>query len=86
MVNKEMNTTAFNVNDMILDTIYQVMQKESFSMTKASRIVGGNARLKKLIEADKIKVTKLNKKWLCNATDVLRCVKLKQVKPKNQSK
>ena len=81
MVNGELKTTALNLTEQKLDVILQIMQSETFSMTKASCIVGGNAVLKRLIAEGKIEVVKPNKKWFCNAAQVLRYAKMKQVKP-----
>ena len=60
-----------------LEIIYRVMNDKTFGFRAAERIVGGRARLQRLIVAGKIRATKgnlsaQNGKWLCNASDVLR--------------
>ena len=87
MANEELMTATPNLTAMKLDVILQIMQSETFSMSKASIIVGGKAILKRLIAEGKIEVTKPNKKWFCNAAQVLKYAKMKQVKPnKTKSK
>jgi hypothetical protein len=60
-----------------LETIYRVMNDKVFGFRAAEKIVGGRARLQKLIVEGKVRATKgnaqaQNGKWLCNASDVLR--------------
>jgi hypothetical protein len=60
-----------------LNIIYRVMNSEVFGLRTSERIVGGRARLMRLIIAGKIRAEKANAtaqngKWLCNASDVLR--------------
>jgi hypothetical protein len=64
-----------------LDVIYRVMNSETFGLNKATRIVGGRARLMRLIEegkirAEKVNATAQNGKWMCNAGDVLRYARI----------
>ena len=64
-----------------LDVIYRVMNGEVFGLKKASRIVGGQTRLMRLIEEGKIRAEKRNAraqngKWMCNAGDVLRYARI----------
>jgi hypothetical protein len=58
--------------------IFRLMNAETFSKDLASRLVGGRARLIRLIEAEKIRAikptNKQNGKWRVNAADVLRNV------------
>ena len=60
-----------------LNIIYRVMNSEVFGLRTSERIVGGRARLERLIvegkvRAEKGNTTAQNGKWLCNASDVLR--------------
>ena len=64
-----------------LDVIYRVMNSETFGLRKSERIVGGHARLMRLIEDGKIRAEKVNcnaanGKWQCNAGDVLRYARI----------
>ena len=66
-----------NLDSMKLDVIYRIMNSETFGLRKSERIVGGHARLIRLIEEGKIRAEKVNGaaqngKWQCNASDVLR--------------
>ena len=70
-----------NLDAIKLDVIYRVMNSETFGMKKAGRIVGGHARLMRLIEEGKIRAEKTNGqaqngKWFCNAGDVLRYARI----------
>ena len=70
-----------NLDAMRLETIYRVMNSETFGLRKAERIVGGRARLLRLIEDGKIRAEKINStakngKWMCNAGDVLRYARI----------
>ena len=70
-----------NLDAMKLDTIYRVMNSETFGLVKSAKIVGGQKRLMRLIEEGKIRAEKVNGqskngKWFCNAGDVLRYVRL----------
>ena len=61
-------------------TIMRVMNDKTFGFRFSERIVGGRARLERLITAGLIRAEKGNKevqngKWLCNASDVLRYAK-----------
>lgn len=63
-----------------LNTIYRVMADKVFGYRVASTIVGGRARLDRLIIAGKIRAEKQcqsqNGKWRCNAADVLRYARI----------
>jgi hypothetical protein len=66
-----------NLDAAKLETIYRVMNSETFGLRKAEKIVGGRTRLLRLIEEGKIRAEKTNGqaqngKWFCNAGDVLR--------------
>jgi hypothetical protein len=66
-----------NLDAARLETIYRVMNSETFGLRKAEKIVGGRTRLLRLIEEGKIRAEKTNGqaqngKWFCNAGDVLR--------------
>jgi hypothetical protein len=57
------------------------MNDKTFGYRFSERIVGGRARLERLITAGLIRAEKGNKevqngKWLCNASDVLRYAKI----------
>ena len=70
-----------NLDAARLDVIYRVMNSEVFGLKKASRIVGGQSRLMRLIEEGKIRAEKRNAqaqngKWMCNAGDVLRYARI----------
>lgn len=67
-----------------LETIYLVMNRETFGLRTAGRIVGGHARLVRLITEGKVRAEKVNGnaqngKWQCNAGDVLRYARLKHL-------
>lgn len=67
---------ALEIQSIHLDHIYQVMQRETFSLKQASRIVGGKGRLLKLAEEGKISYSMPGaKKWCFNAAHVLRFAK-----------
>ena len=66
-----------NLDSAQLDVIYRIMNSETFGLRKSERIVGGHARLMRLIEDGKVRAEKVNGeaqngKWQCNASDVLR--------------
>ena len=69
-----------NLDSARLDVIYRIMNGEVFGLKKASRIVGGQSRLMRLIEEGKIRAEKRSKsqngKWMCNAGDVLRYARI----------
>lgn len=70
-----------NFDSIKLDVIYRIMNSETFSLKKSERIVGGHARLMRLIEEGKIRAEKVNGKaqngkWFCNAGDVLRYARI----------
>jgi hypothetical protein len=70
-----------NLDAAKLETIYSVMNSETFGLRKAEKIVGGRTRLLRLIEEGKIRAEKTNGqaqngKWFCNAGDVLRYARI----------
>ena len=70
-----------NLDSVRLDVIYLIMNGETFGLRKAEKIVGGHARLMRLIEEGKIRAEKTNGKaqngkWFCNASDVLRYARI----------
>lgn len=70
-----------NLDAVKLDVIYRVMNSETFGLKTSTRIVGGRARLLRLIEEGKIRAEKVNSsaqngKWQCNAGDVLRYARI----------
>ena len=70
-----------NLDAVKLDAIYRVMNSETFGLKTSTRIVGGRARLLRLIEEGKIRAEKVNSsaqngKWQCNAGDVLRYARI----------
>lgn len=71
----------YNDDSTRLLTIMRVMNDKTFGFRFSERIVGGRARLERLITAGLIRAEKGNKevqngKWLCNASDVLRYAKM----------
>lgn len=59
----------------------RVMNDKSFGFRYSEKIVGGRARLERLIASGLIRAEKGNKKaqngkWLCNASDVLRYARI----------
>ena len=70
-----------NIEALQLETIYRVMNAETFGLRESQRIVGGHKRLMRLIEEGKIRAEKVNSqaqngKWQCNAGDVLRYARI----------
>ena len=70
-----------NLDAARLDVIYRIMNGEVFGLKQASRIVGGQTRLLRLIEEGKVRAEKRNAtaqngKWMCNAGDVLRYARI----------
>ena len=49
-----------NLDAAKLETIYRVMNSETFGLRKAEKIVGGRTRLLRLIEEGKIRAEKTN--------------------------
>ena len=76
--------SSINKAEIMLDAIFRVMQNRSFSLNEASHIVGGEARLKRLIAEGKIEATKPDRKWFCNAAQVLRYAKPRTSQTKNK--
>lgn len=63
-------------------TIMRVMNSKTFGLRFSEKIVGGRARLERLIVSGKIRAEKgngeaQNGKWLVNAADVLRYARAK---------
>lgn len=76
-----MKDQIYNDDSARLLTIMRVMNDKTFGYRFSERIVGGRARLERLITAGLIRAEKGNKevqngKWLCNASDVLRYAKI----------
>ena len=66
----------------VLCTILRVMNDKTFGFRFSEKIVGGRARLERLIVEGKVRAEKGNStaqngKWLCNASDVLRYARTK---------
>jgi hypothetical protein len=74
---------SVTVNDSErLLTIMRVMNNKTFGFRFSEKIVGGRARLERLITNGQIRAEKGNSsaqngKWLCNASDVLRYARVK---------
>lgn len=74
---------SVTVNDSErLLTIMRVMNNKTFGFRFSEKIVGGRARLERLILNGQIRAEKGNSsaqngKWLCNASDVLRYARVK---------
>ena len=64
----------------MLCAIYRAMNDKVFGYRVAASIVGGRARLDRLIVEGKIRAEKLsmaqNGKWRCNAADCLRYTRI----------
>jgi hypothetical protein len=74
-------TLPYNEAEARLQTILRLMNDQTFGVRKAEKIVGGRARLERLIvdgkiRAEKVNTTAQNGKWYCNASDVLRHAKI----------
>ena len=74
-------TAPYNEAEARLQTILRLMNDQTFGLRKAEKIVGGRARLERLIIEGKVRAEKgnptaQNGKWLCNASDVLRYAKI----------
>jgi hypothetical protein len=72
-----MDVRPYNEAQARLDTILRLMNDKTFGLRYSEKIVGGRARLERLIVEGKIRAEKgntsaQNGKWLCNASDVLR--------------
>lgn len=68
--------TAVDIPAIHLENIMLAMSDKTFCKTDAANIVGGRARLKRLVESGEIRAVKTsrrqNGRWYCNAADVLR--------------
>ena len=74
-------TALYNEAEARLQTILRLMNDQTFGLRRSEKIVGGRARLERLIiegkvRAEKGNTTAQNGKWLCNASDVLRYAKI----------
>ena len=70
-------TQPYNEAEARLQVILRLMNDKTFGLHYSEKIVGGRARLERLIVEGKIRAEKgnlnaQNGKWLCNASDVLR--------------
>lgn len=71
----------YNESEARLQTILRLMNDRTFGKRMSEQLVGGRARLERLIVEGKIRVDKVNAsaqngKWQCNASDVLRYAKI----------
>lgn len=71
----------YNEAEARLQTILRLMNDRTFGKRMSEQIVGGRARLERLIvegkiRADKVNASAQNGKWQCNASDVLRYAKI----------
>lgn len=68
---KPVDTPAVHLENILL-----AMANKSFCKTEAAEIVGGRARLVRLVESGEIRAVKTsrqqNGRWYCNAADVLK--------------
>jgi len=68
--------TTAEIKARHLDNILEVMSCSTFGKRQAEMIVGGRAKLRRLMESGAVQFTKdnpsQNGKWRCNAADVLR--------------
>jgi hypothetical protein len=74
-------TAPYNEAEARLQTILRLMNDQTFGLRRSEKIVGGRARLERLIIEGKVRAEKGNQtakngKWLCNASDVLRYAKI----------
>lgn len=67
---------SVNKKEIMLDNILAIMAQFTFSKDQAAKIVGGEAKLLRLIANDKIECEKKTNtqhgKWFCNAAQVLK--------------
>lgn len=71
----------YNESEARLQTILRLMNDRTFGKRMSEQLVGGRARLERLIvegkiRADKVNASAQNGKWQCNASDVLRYAKI----------
>jgi len=71
----------YNEAEARLQTILRLMNDRTFGKRMSEQLVGGRARLERLIvegkiRADKVNASAQNGKWQCNASDVLRFAKI----------
>lgn len=76
-----MKFQSYNEDSARLAVILRVMNGKTFGFRYSEAIVGGRARLERLITEGKIRAEKVNQqaqngKWQCNASDVLRYAKI----------
>lgn len=67
----------YNEAEARLETILRLMNDKTFGLRFSEKLVGGRARLERLIVEGKVRAEKVNAqaqngKWQCNASDVLR--------------
>lgn len=79
-----------SIDSILLDNIMTVMSDKTFGKDLSADIVGGEKKLKRLIEAGEIEsnkpCNKQNGKWFCNAAQVLmHCRCMRKIK-KNRKK
>lgn len=65
-----------------METILRLMNDKTFGLRFSEKLVGGRARLERLIVEGKIRAEKVNShaqngKWQCNASDVLRYAQIR---------
>ena len=71
----------YNEAEARLQTILRLMNDRTVGKRMSEQLVGGRARLERLIvegkiRADKVNASAQNGKWQCNASDVLRYAKI----------
>lgn len=76
-----MQYNDINERERLLTAIMRVMNGRYFGLRYSEKIVGGRARLERLICTGKIRACKGNEsvqngKWRCNAADVLRYARI----------
>lgn len=72
----------YNEAEARLETILRLMNDKTFGLRFSEKLVGGRARLERLIVEGKIRAEKVNAqaqngKWQCNASDVLRYAQIR---------
>lgn len=86
-----MTTTLYdNTAEILLENILLAMEDEYFSKDLSAKIVGGEGRLRRLIEQNRIRSEKRsrgqNGKWFCRAGDVLRNCSARKAKKKGKKR
>ena len=72
----------YNEAEARLETIFRLMNDKTFGLRFSEKLVGGRARLERLIVEGKIRAEKVNAqaqngKWQCIASDVLRYAQIR---------